>query len=144
MPNFFKMNEIVSNRPAYTAIVLDPKSRSALLNLAPPEKEWSKIAHHCTINMGPASKGPAADLIGRKASLTATHIAIDDKVVAAKVETMVPSVNTIKHVTIAVNRGRGGKPHMSNNLINWMPIDPIPLVGVIAECDVNGNIINDL
>jgi hypothetical protein len=143
MPSFFKMNELV-NRPAYTAVVLDNNSRMALYQYAPSGKEWSKIAHHMTINMGPAAVGPAAAMVGQAAVLVGRAIAYDDKVVAVQVETTVPSTNSIKHVTIAVNRSNGGKPFMSNHLVNWHPIDPITLKGVIAECDVNGNVINEL
>lgn len=121
----------------YTALVLDKDSRKRLINrfihLIP--KEWSIIAHHMTINMGPIRKGPAdPTLLGQSAELTVVSVAADDLVMAVGVKSDVPSKNDRPHITLAVNRAAGGKPVMSNKLENWESLaDPFDLFGTIQE-----------
>jgi hypothetical protein len=53
---------------------------------------------------------------------------------AVGVQTEVPSVNSKKHITIAVNRKAGGKPFMANKLVVWKPVPKeIHLSGVVEE-----------
>ncbi|RDJ35107.1 MAG: hypothetical protein DWQ19_09745 [Crenarchaeota archaeon] len=122
----------------YTALVLTEKSRQTLLKsfqgLIPPT--WEVIAHHMTINMGNAASGPLAQSefeVGQTAKLVVTHYAYDALVMAAGVECEVPSANTRKHITLAVNRREGGKPFYSNKLTDWSYVSPIELEGVIEE-----------
>jgi hypothetical protein len=137
--NFYELNEIM--QASYTAIVLDIKDRARLLSFFPPPAGWESLAHHMTINMGGAAKGPAKDLIGTKADLTINSIARNELVIAVGVESNIPSVNQRKHITIAVNRSAGGKPVMSNHLAEWEPIDPLAVTGTVAEVAQDGKIL---
>lgn len=120
----------------YTALILDQNSRSQLLahfqGLLPSHIE--KVAHHMTINLNGPEKGPLVGSnfkVGDTAELTVVSYAYDDKVMAAGVETEVPSANPIKHITLGVDRAAGGKPAFSNKLTNWAPTSPIKLTGTI-------------
>jgi hypothetical protein len=124
------------SKPSYTGIVLNAASRAALLAAVPPPEGFEKIAHHMTINLGEAAKGPAAHLLGREVKLTLIAVGRSEKVVAARVETTVPSINEIKHVTVGVNRAAGGKPFDSNKITDWHPLHPddrIELTGTVTE-----------
>lgn len=111
----------MSKRVLYTAVVLDDWSRNELLDriggMIP--NDWEIIAHHMTVNLGSAESEYMADF---PIELHVKSIASDDKVIAVEVEGF-PSKNKIPHITIAVNRKMGGKPVMSNNLVNWEPLD---------------------
>jgi hypothetical protein len=121
----------------YTALVLDEESRQRLVkrfaHLIPPE--WEIVAHHMTVNMGPITKGPAESaLLEQDAELTVISVAADEKVMAVGVSSDIPSKNTQKHITVAVNRNAGGKPFHSNKLETWEPLsDPFDLFGTIQE-----------
>ena len=122
----------------YTALVLTPESHKLLLasfrDIIPAD--WTIYCHHMTINMGNASSGPLAGQnldVGAVAELTVVNYAYDDKVMAAGVATDVPSTNSVKHITLAVNRAGGGKPFHSNQLKNWQPTTPLKLRGIIQE-----------
>jgi len=120
---------------SYTALVLDENSRNTLIerfkNNIP--QDWEIIAHHMTINMGPASNGPASNMVENQAPLTVTSFAQDNLVMAVGVSSPIPSKNTIKHITLAVNRKDGGKPFLSNKLNQWSPVSPFTLKGTIKE-----------
>ena len=121
----------------YTALVLDEKNHQKLVrrfvHLIP--SEWSIIADHMTINMGPITKGPVdPNLLGQEVMLTVVSVAADEKVVAVGVTTDVPSKNSQKHITLAVNRNAGGKPFMSNKLMDWEELpEHLELYGTIQE-----------
>ncbi len=120
----------------YTAIVLKPESHNRLLahfqGAIPPT--WEKLAHHMTINMGNISAGPLNDdYLNQEIELTVVSLAYDNKVIAAGVNTKIPSANAVKHITLAVDRSAGGKPFHSNQLTNWTPTTPIALQGIIQE-----------
>jgi len=135
--NFYELDQKMRNI-SYTAVVIDHASRTKLLETLGvgtglEAAGWEIIAHHMTINMGDASKGPAADMVGEQVHLSAKTLAEDDKVMAVGVSTDVPSTNDIKHITIAVHRGNGGKPFHSNRLQNWRSIPTIHLTGIVTE-----------
>jgi hypothetical protein len=132
MKTFLEMADEAA-KPSYTAVVLYPADRAKLLASFPSPEGFEKIAHHMTINMGAAAAGPAAALIGREFSMTVVSLAQDEKVMAVGVETECPSSNHIKHITVAVNRGAGGKPFHSNQLNNWQPIPHMTVRGFVAE-----------
>lgn len=121
----------------YTAINLDEESKTKLVRhlIGYIPTGWEIIAHHMTINMGPIDKGPIKDrkFIGTSVEVEVDAIAADDKVIAVRVKTPIPSNNKIKHITVAVNRTNGGKPVMSNDLTDWQPLEPITLFGTIEE-----------
>lgn len=140
MKNFKEMSDFIS-KPSYTAVVLRDAERAKLLSAYPAPEGFEPIAHHMTINMGPASNGPAANMLGQEAVLKIISVASDDKVMAVEVETNVPSINKRKHITIGVNRAAGGKPVQSNNLANWRSVPPLQIHGIVAEVAVGGKII---
>jgi len=139
--NFYELAQQM--KPSYTAIVLNEDSRAKLLSMIPIPAGWEEFAHHMTINMGAAEKGPAASLLGTEVQLVANTLAQDETmgIMAVGVETNIPSSNQIKHITLAVNRAVGAKPFFSNKLKNWVPTTPMPLTGVVAEVAQGGKII---
>lgn len=119
----------------YTALKLDEMSHEKLKNELMHEipEGWKIFCHHMTINLGDANQGPAVDLVGKTISLKAVQLGKDEKVMAVKVETVCPSTNSIKHVTVAVNFASGGKPKDSNDLKNWIDLEnPIDLIGTVV------------
>jgi len=115
----------------YTALVLDEASHNRLVSAlsAAIPASWRVIAHHMTINMGPARDNV---VLGAKASCRVVALDKNEFVMAVKVISDVPSDNDTKHVTIAVNPS-GGKPFMSNKLTHWTDFDTIELTGEIQE-----------
>jgi len=115
---------------SYSAVVLDDKSRTALLEkvgkLIP--SDFKVIAHHMTINMGPLKDKSGLD---KDVTLTVTEIGLSDMAMAVKVEGY-KSENTTPHITIAVNQ-KGGKPKDSNNIKEWYPIENFKLNGKVTE-----------
>lgn len=127
----------------YTAVELDDDSHKALAQLAP--QGWKVFAHHMTIIPPPLQqKEPRYNYpkypIGVEATeefplnLKAVAKAQNDKVMAVKVETDIPTKNRIPHVTIATNAG--GKAMDSNdfNEEDFKPLDkPIELKGKVIK-----------
>ena len=131
------LNEDMKN-VSYSAVVLDDKSRAKLLKVFTPmiPEGWEIKAHHMTIKMGALaenSKEKQDMKDGKEITLNVVDYAIDDKVMAVGVEGY-QTANKKAHVTIAVNRQNGGKPFMSNNLVDWKPLGfPLSLTGIITE-----------
>jgi hypothetical protein len=119
----------------YTAVVLDEDSRSKLIKhfTAYIPQEWAVKCHHMTVNMGTFDKGPAASYLGQTVGITVTHLGLGMLVAAARVECEIPSNNTTKHITLAVNEAGGGKAKMSNDLQQWVLIDPLVVYGTMME-----------
>jgi len=142
--NFVKQNSSSLNESemknkkrniTYSAVVLDESSRSMLLaNLAGNiPNGWEKIAHHMTINMGKI-KPEWEKYLGEKVLLKVRTVGYNDKTMAVGVETVVPSVTEIPHITIAINRKNGGKPYDSNKITNWKSIAfGLELTGEVVE-----------
>lgn len=106
----------------YSAVVLDKDSRSLLKKkmdeILEQSKGWEKICHHMTIVFGKHSDHKE----GTPVELTATDIGISDKAIAFKVKGF-ESKNKIPHITLAVNREKGGKPFDSNKITDWHPLN---------------------
>ena len=125
---------------SYTAVILDDISRENLRKefnswdgAFPQGWEW--IAHHMTIKLGQLSEDLRNELLGKKVILKITKIADNDKVMAIGV-TGCYCERKIPHVTLAVNRADGGKPHMSNDLKDWFPYSTnFDLTGTIQEVE---------
>lgn len=121
-------------KTAYSAVVLDEKSRSKLLEMLGNNipNGWEKLAHHMTINMGEIDT-QYERYLGFDVDLRVTHIGISDLVMAVGVEGF-PTVNKTPHITVAVNRKDGGKPFMSNKITDWRPIQfSLDLKGKVVE-----------
>lgn len=120
----------------YTALLLDAPSQLALRNhfrsIIPAN--WDVKCHHMTVSMQRAASSPAAQMVGQEFDILVTSLAHDEKVMAVGIETLVPSANAVKHITIAVNIADGGKPKHSNELKNWSKLPtPITLKGTVQE-----------
>lgn len=121
----------------YTAIVLDEQSQKALKQWVKdeyPDSEWNVLCHHMTLHMG--SNSPAEQKhLGRPFILSVDAIGHSDKAVALRVtscsspSSRVPydlSAVPLPHITLLVNRSKGGKPFDSNKIIDWQAIEHPP------------------
>ena len=129
---------------AYSGVVLDSESRQRLLDSVNIPEGWEPIAHHMTITLGPLlhpkgkhdfskNYGP-----GDEVSLKVTHVGLDDRAMAVKVEAPheISKRVAFPHITIAVNREGGGKPFHSNKIPgdNFKPIEGNLMVkGIVTE-----------
>lgn len=117
----------------YSAVILDANSRLLLLrefgNLIPDG--WEAICHHMTIGLKPLSKTLEDDLNSLK-DLKVTHVGKSDMAIAVRVEGYF-SYNDIPHITLAINKKEGAKPMMSNQITNWVAVDPIVVSGTVSE-----------
>ena len=129
---------------AYSGVVLDSESRQRLLDSVNIPEGWEPIAHHMTITLGPLlhpkgkhdfskNYGP-----GDEVSLKVTHVGLDDRAMAVKVEAPheISKRIAFPHITIAVNREGGGKPFHSNKIPgdNFKPIEGNLMVkGIVTE-----------
>jgi len=119
---------------AYSAVVLDDKSRNKLIKMFESliPKDWEIIAHHMTINMGKIDS-EYEKYLGFPIRLKVEDWAIDDRVLAVGVSGF-GSKNAKPYIIIAVNRKEGGKPYMLNMLKNWKIVKkPLYLTGKITE-----------
>lgn len=120
----------------YTALVLTDESQNELRNHFRDNipNGWDVKCHHMTVNMGLAAHGPAAELLGKEFDLEVVAFAKDQNCAAVSVETVVPSNNAVKHITVAVNVKGGGKPKHSNDLKEWINLPTsLKLRGVVQE-----------
>ena len=129
---------------SYTAIVLDTESQDKLrsfVNLAPLEVAgWEILCHHVTVNMGAHAKGPMSEVpLGTEIKFTVVAYGCSDKVVAALVITDADEFKTVNanpHITLMVNRSNGGKPMMSNAIVDWDAISPsFTITGTLQEVE---------
>ena len=122
---------------AYTACVLDKDSADALVAWLHENFEvggFEVICHHMPVQMGPIADSMVAHREGHRHELRVVRAGRLDGVIAVEVDTVVPSKNARKHITLAVDRLNGWKPVQSNNIAEWKDIDPFTLWGVVQEC----------
>jgi hypothetical protein len=118
---------------SYTGLILDDISKANLINrFGNLPSDWQLLCHHMTINMGKAMN---PELLGKEFELTVNSIARTDNVIAVGVETELPSKNSIKHITVAINPSKGGKAKMSNDLTDWKTITPFKVSGTVQEIE---------
>jgi hypothetical protein len=125
---------------AYSAIVLDERSREKLINFLNKKnlipEGWEIIVDHATINSGEIDPN-FIKYLGFPIKLNVIDYAIDDKVMAVGVSGF-QFKNAKPHITVAVNRVNGGKPVMSNNLTDWKNLgQPLTVVGKVSEVKYN-------
>jgi tRNA nucleotidyltransferase/poly(A) polymerase len=130
--NFLKLMNENKKKVSYSGVILNEESRKLLKKYIPYPKDWEFIGHHMTINMGPL-KEEYTPLLGQSFDLLVTHIGRTDKVVAVKVESEIKTQNKTPHITIAVDRVNGGKPVMSNDITDWVPVFPFEVEGKVEE-----------
>ncbi|MFW5847361.1 MAG: hypothetical protein ACOCVF_00380 [bacterium] len=120
---------------SYSAVVLDEYSREKLieyLSLDKLNEDWEIIADHMTISLNDLPDHQKR-FRGRTIRLKVTKFGHNDQVLAAGVDTKIPTKNEQPHITLAVNRSSGGKPVMSNEIKNWKPIKPFIVSGKVRE-----------
>ena len=113
----------------YIALFLDGRSRDKLTDiLDDPPPGWTLYADHMTVKFG--SEGVPERYLG-PAQCKVVGVALNDRVMTARVETDVPTQNAIPHITIAT--APGAKPRESNDfsLDDFDDVDPIILKGEI-------------
>lgn len=121
----------------YTAIVIDENSKKKILSVLKEliPSDWKVICHHMTIDIKPFDNSILNGTqykLNTTAHMTAIELGISDKAMALKVISDVPSINKIKHITVAIN-SVNAKPVDSNYITNWKEISPIEIVGTIME-----------
>ena len=113
----------------YTALFLDDASRDKLTDiLDDPPPGWALYADHMTVKFG--SEGVPERYLG-PAQCKVVGVALNDRVMTARVETDIPAQNDIPHITIAT--APGAKPHESNDfsLDDFDDVDAIVLKGEV-------------
>lgn len=117
---------------SYSAVVLTSSSQEDLIiRLSQVIPDWHIYAHHMTICMGSLNNDRKKH-IGTKQKLEVYEIGGSDQVIAVKVKGF-ESDNKIPHITLAVNKDKGGRPVMSNDIENWIPIAPFNVWGIVEE-----------
>jgi hypothetical protein len=122
----------------YVAIVLNEKSQRVLKNrlialsvqrVVPviDWRLWNLKCHHCTLALGVETGYKFEERV-----LTVDAIASNDLVIAFKVKGAEDSKNATPHVTAAVNHR--GRSVMSNELTNWLEIEPLEITGEVKIC----------
>jgi len=123
------VKKVMESKDMYKAkkiamVVLDDKSRTKLLDGIKglikdiDSSGWDVIAHHMTVNFGKGLPENLKDDLGNTVQLKVTKIGISDMAIAVGVEGY-HSDNAKPHITIAVNKAKGGKPVMSNDIQIW-------------------------
>jgi hypothetical protein len=119
---------------AYTACVLEAESHSILIGWMQsydvPENFLTK-GHHVTVDMKPAAKSMAASMMGQRHELKVIRFGRLDGIMAVEVDTVVPSKNERKHITLC--HSPEVKPMMSNSITEWVDVEPFILYGVVQE-----------
>ncbi len=123
---------------SYTAIILNETSKRKLFNFIKPAipKEWGVYLHHMTICLG-EMKNTFPHLtndIGKNIKLNIVGIGVSEKAIAFEVEGY-ESDRKRKHITIAINKNKGGKPKDSNDIKIWRDIKSFNLTceGIVKE-----------
>ena len=111
------LTEDQSYKVSYSAVVLDPGSRSAILNHVAFPNDWKVICHHMTIKMGELPEN-LKEKIGQTVTLRVTKLGKSDKAIAVGIETSL-SQNATPHITVAINAANGAKPKDSNEITAW-------------------------
>jgi hypothetical protein len=94
---------------------------------------WAVRGHHCTVDMKPATKSIGSAFVGQTVELKVVRLGRLEGIMAVEVETVVPSKNSRKHVTLCYNEAGGWKPKQSNDIEMWMDVEPFVLAGVVQE-----------
>ena len=118
----------------FTAIVFDIESHHRIwnraLNLNLLRCGWNEKCHHVTLAMGAQDE---TFTVGAERVLTVTHYGEKaGRVTAFRVAGAGDSVNKMPHVTVAV--APDAKPRESNEITEWVEIEPFQVVGKVAIC----------
>lgn len=127
----------------YIGLELDNESSELLKAIAPKlcmdawgECNYKLLCHHMTIAFHTQLTDELISWVnnneGKTYEMEITQIGISDKACAIKVITKCPSLNKIKHVTLAVNSSNNGKPVDSNFITDWANVKPMTLNGKVT------------
>lgn len=126
------LTEEQSYKVSYSAVVLDPQSRDAILNHVAIPNNWKTICHHMTIKMGELPEDLKTRK-GEKVTLTVSKLGKSDKALAVGIDTNL-SLNAIPHITVAINTSIGAKPKDSNEIKEWVDLsETFTVTGKIEE-----------
>jgi len=119
----------------YTACVLEQNSRATLVewmrsNHEVPE-HFEILCHHVTVDLKPISKSMGQSLDGQRHEMKVVRFGRLDGIMAVEVETLVPSKNERKHITLC--HAPDAWPMMSNSITEWTEIEPFTLYGIVKE-----------
>ena len=128
------------NKVLYSAVILNEKSHKLLVEKFKNEipNDWKIYAHHMTICFGELPR-IYKSLVGKKVTLTVTHIGELDNVITVKVKGLfklnkqfskTPD-NAPMHITIATKKGT--PPVMSNYIKDWKKIKEFTVDGIVEE-----------
>jgi|688.fasta_scaffold465107_2 hypothetical protein len=121
----------------YTACVLEEGSRTTLVEWMHSNHEvpttFEILAHHCTVDLKPIAKSMGCDLDGQRHELRVVRFGRLEGILAVEVETLVPSKNPRKHITLACDKINGWKPMRSNDIAEWLEVEPFTLYGIVKE-----------
>lgn len=121
----------------YTAIVLETESHETLMswtaeNHGIPDDFLIK-GHHMTIDLKPVDKSMGRDFHEQRHEMRVIRFGRLDGIMAVEVQTAVPSKNERKHITLC--HATTVKPMMSNQIVEWVDVEPFTLYGTVKECD---------
>lgn len=128
--------------PSYTAVVLDEKSRDALLTMSGVRENdqmqgWKEVAEHMTMFMGSDGRDQVLPLLGKVFTLEVTAFGSLFRsegvgIAAVQVECEAPSKNSVKHITVARHKDVPAKT--SNEITEWTRLaTPLRLTGIVQE-----------
>eukprot|EP00118_Oscarella_pearsei_P026888 m.310543 g.310543 ORF g.310543 m.310543 type:complete len:1493 (+) comp52446_c0_seq1:108-4586(+) len=108
----------------YTALFINPKSRSALLSHIEPSHETIS-ANHVTFQYRPHPDDVKLSTIGSESSVRVVGVANDGKVQAALVEPEGDAMTTFPHITISTQPGT--KPRQAKEMLSnrTKPLHPV-------------------
>lgn len=129
---------------SYTGVVLIETDRDALLVAAGHRENaamqgWKEIAHHVTLNLGPAKKPEIQAALGSTVEIAVVafgSLFFEDGVGIAAVRVGVPEHlpfdNKVPHITVAHHPDVKAK--QSNDIQEWVPL-PKPMIvrGMVQE-----------
>jgi len=121
----------------YTACVLEETSRITLVewmhSTQQPAEHFEVLCHHCTVDLKPIAKSMGQSLDGQRHEMKVIRVGRLDGIMAVEVETVVPSKNDRKHITLCCDKVNGWKPKQSNDITEWTDIEPFIVYGVVQE-----------
>jgi hypothetical protein len=91
------------------------------------------LCHHCTVDLKPIAKSMGQSLDGQRHEMKVIRVGRLDGIMAVEVETVVPSKNDRKHITLCCDKVNGWKPKQSNDITEWTDIEPFIVYGVVQE-----------
>ena len=121
----------------YEALALTPESRAKLLQRFKP-RFLDVIAHHVTYRFGvPESAKQPPGIGGGPTPIEVVGYACDDRIEAVLVKVNGTSKRPdgkLFHITLSLDRSKGAKPVMSNDLLaaGYTKVPPLTITGIFS------------